>query len=227
MSILSLAVIGTGHEVHSTRRGRLVQPGSRPRLPDQTAVERDAFTRFARSSRRACRGRPPRIPATRRPSAEGPPQKAPPPKASLGAHVPPPRLCQPAKSARPNGATPETAVRDPGLRPADRRACYQSVASCAVWEVDKNCRTSPDTLRAVGQAPDTLRAGATVGGRCQRPARNRAATRSRGNAGVRWPSRPVISSFATSALATASSVACTTAAKNGFICAQGMNLSWS
>ena len=38
-----------------------------------------------------------------------------------------------------------------------------------------------------------------------------AVTRSRGSAGVRWPSRPVMSSFATSALTTASSVACTTA----------------
>jgi|SRR5215470_2296319 len=37
------------------------------------------------------------------------------------------------------------------------------------------------------------------------------ATRSRGRAGLRWPSRPVMSSFATSALTTASSVACTTA----------------
>ena len=38
-----------------------------------------------------------------------------------------------------------------------------------------------------------------------------AATRSRGRAGVRWPSRPVMSSLAISALATASSVAWTTA----------------
>ena len=37
------------------------------------------------------------------------------------------------------------------------------------------------------------------------------ATWSRGSAGLRWPSRPVISSFAVRALATASSVPCTTA----------------
>ncbi len=57
--------------------------------------------------------------------------------------------------------------------------------------------------------------------------RKRTATRSRGSAGTWWPSRPVMSSFATRALATASSVARTTAAKNGFIWAQGMNRSWS
>jgi uncharacterized protein len=45
-----------------------------------------------------------------------------------------------------------------------------------------------------------------------RPARaSSPATRSRGRAGVRCPSRPVMSSFATSALTTASSVAWTTA----------------
>ena len=43
-------------------------------------------------------------------------------------------------------------------------------------------------------------------------ARNSAATRSRGSAGLRWPSRPVMSALATSALATASSVDWTTAA---------------
>src|SRR5262245_32517639 len=50
--------------------------------------------------------------------------------------------------------------------------------------------------------------------RCSRYLRRPAsssATRSRGRAGLRWPSRPVMSSFATSALTTASSVACTTA----------------
>ncbi len=107
-------------------------------------------------------------------------------------------------------------VRDRACGPADRRACYKFVASCAVSEGDENCRTSPD-MPSEGAADS----------RPQRPAWNRAATRSRGSAGARWPSRPVISSFATRALATASSVASTTAAKKGFICAQGMNLSWS
>jgi hypothetical protein len=46
----------------------------------------------------------------------------------------------------------------------------------------------------------------------RRPAAARSsATRARGRAGVRRPSRPVMSSFATSALTTASSHACTTA----------------
>src|SRR6266699_6958141 len=56
---------------------------------------------------------------------------------------------------------------------------------------------------------------------------NRADTRSRGSAGVRWPARPTISSLATSALATASSTACTTAVKNGSRKPHGTNVSRS
>ena len=48
-------------------------------------------------------------------------------------------------------------------------------------------------------------------------------TCSRGRAGVRWPSRPIMSSLATRALTTASSVAWTTASKNGSRCSQGTN----
>ena len=49
-------------------------------------------------------------------------------------------------------------------------------------------------------------------GQARRPAADSSSvTRARGRAGVRCPSRPVMSSFATSALTTASSVACTTA----------------
>src|SRR5215471_5658879 len=96
----------------------IVQHGSgAPAFQDQTTVERDASTAcFGGQARRMRLGGHLVFRLARGPPAEGPPQKVPPPESSLG--VPPaPRPCQPAKSARPNGATPETATFVTGHAP--------------------------------------------------------------------------------------------------------------
>jgi len=63
---------------------------------------------------------------------EGPPQKAPPPKASLGAPLCTSAHASPEISQPERGNPGDCLVRDRARGPADRRACYQSVAWRAV-----------------------------------------------------------------------------------------------
>ncbi len=110
--------------------------------------------------------------------------------------------------------------RRPASSPGRRwwPGCGWSWASSSCCGCAPGARTpSPASARSWARRAAATR-GCWTGSRVprpypgRRPARSSPATRSRGRAGLRWPSRPVMSSLATSALATASSVAWTTAA---------------
>ena len=75
-----------------------------------------------------------------------------------------------------------------------------------VGQIDRGYERIDERLRALGAAHRARHAVSAP------RAASSSRTRSRGSAGVRWPSRPTISSFATSALTTDSSTHWTTAA---------------
>jgi hypothetical protein len=102
----------------------------------------------------------------------------------------------------------------------DQRGCGRSTPHASDPATDMRCNTTEHLVRDMELLREHLGIGRWLpAGRdpaAQDPAVGlaraiRSRTWSRGSAGVRWPFRPIMSSLATRAFATASSTACTTA----------------